>query len=68
MARSAFAALHILHRRGVVLDFHYSGAWADPAHQTKPATWAGLSYPALRDCVPDYTGQVLCVLAAVSSG
>ncbi len=23
-----------------LLDFHYSDTWADPAHQTKPASWA----------------------------
>ncbi|GAC1610009.1 MAG: hypothetical protein NVS3B3_17720 [Aquirhabdus sp.] len=25
----------------IMIDFHYSDTWADPAHQAKPAAWAG---------------------------
>lgn len=48
---------------GIVLDFHFSDTWADPAHQTKPAAWAGLSYPVLEDSLHAYTRSVLTALA-----
>ena len=31
----------------LLLDFHYSDTWADPGHQSKPAAWSGLDFPAL---------------------
>ncbi|HLI93303.1 MAG TPA: glycosyl hydrolase 53 family protein [Puia sp.] len=43
----------------VMIDFHYSDTWADPGHQTKPATWAGASLAALGDSVATYTASVL---------
>ena len=43
----------------LLLDFHYSDYWADPQQQNKPAAWADLPYPALRDTVRAYTTRVL---------
>ena len=43
----------------VNLDFHYSDTWADPANQTIPAAWAGLSLNVLKDSVYNYTLAVL---------
>lgn len=37
------------------LDIHYSDTWADPANQTTPAAWAGLSLAVLKDSVYNYT-------------
>ena len=47
---------------GLMLDFHYSDTWADPAHQVKPAAWAGLHAEALQKAVYDYTRQVITAL------
>lgn len=44
---------------GILLDFHYSDTWADPANQTKPAAWADLSFTELRGVVYDYTTDVM---------
>jgi arabinogalactan endo-1,4-beta-galactosidase len=44
---------------GVSLDIHYSDTWADPASQTTPAAWAGLSLNVLKDSVYNYTLAVL---------
>ncbi len=43
----------------LLLDFHFSDTWADPAHQTKPAAWADLDFPTLRDSLRAYTGAVI---------
>jgi len=43
----------------VNLDLHYSDTWADPANQTIPAAWAGLSLTVLKDSVYNYTLAVL---------
>jgi len=53
-----------LKRAGVDIwiDFHYSDSWADPAHQTKPAAWAGLDVPGLARAVYDHTADVLGAL------
>ena len=48
----------------ILLDFHYSDTWADPAHQHKPAAWQGLAYPVLCDSVRAYTADVLRAFAA----
>ncbi|MBC8423661.1 glycosyl hydrolase 53 family protein, partial [bacterium] len=48
----------------VLLDFHYSDTWADPAHQTKPAAWAALPFAALVDSVRVRTRDVLLALRA----
>lgn len=48
----------------LLLDFHYSDTWADPAHQTKPAAWAALPFAALVDSVRARTRDVLAALIA----
>ncbi|MER5212484.1 arabinogalactan endo-1,4-beta-galactosidase [Streptomyces sp. NPDC002838] len=47
---------------GIWIDFHYSDRWADPAHQTKPAAWAGLDVAGLTRAVYDHTADVLGAL------
>ena len=46
----------------VMIDFHYSDTWADPAHQTKPATWANVSFAALKDSLYTHTQYTLNLL------
>lgn len=42
-----------------LLDFHYSDTWADPANQTKPKAWVGLSFDELKDSIYSYTKSVV---------
>ena len=46
----------------VMIDFHYSDTWADPAHQTKPASWANVSFAALQDSLYTHTQYTLNLL------
>ncbi len=39
----------------VLVDFHYSDFWADPAKQVTPAAWAGLDLPQLTNRLRSYT-------------
>jgi arabinogalactan endo-1,4-beta-galactosidase len=39
----------------LLLDFHYSDDWADPAHQKTPAAWAKLPHDALVRAVFNFT-------------
>ncbi len=43
----------------ILLDFHYSDTWADPAHQTKPAAWEGLNFNVMKDSLKSHTENVL---------
>ncbi|MDO7851739.1 glycosyl hydrolase 53 family protein [Hymenobacter convexus] len=43
----------------LLIDFHYSDTWADPAHQAKPAAWANYTFPQLLTAVYDHTYDVL---------
>ncbi len=43
----------------LLLNFHYSDTWADPAHQTKPAAWRDLDFAGLSNAVHRYTREVL---------
>ncbi len=43
----------------LLIDFHYSDAWADPGKQNKPAAWANLSLAQLNTAVYDHTFDVL---------
>jgi arabinogalactan endo-1,4-beta-galactosidase len=45
-----------------LLDFHYSDWWADPANQTKPASWNGLTIQQLKDSIYSYTRNVISTL------
>ena len=46
----------------IMIDFHYSDTWADPAKQAKPAAWANLSFDALQNQVYEHTFNVLTAL------
>jgi len=46
----------------VMIDFHYSDTWADPAHQTKPAAWNTHAFSQLLDDVSAHTRDVLQAL------
>lgn len=46
----------------IMLDFHYSDTWADPAHQTKPAAWSTENISGLQTSVHDYTVNVMNAL------
>lgn len=43
----------------LMLDFHYSDTWADPAKQWTPADWASLTDEELYEKIYDYTKDVL---------
>ncbi|MFD1955574.1 arabinogalactan endo-beta-1,4-galactanase [Paenibacillus thailandensis] len=47
-----------------LLDFHYSDVWADPAHQTKPKAWEGLTFDRLSQAVYNFTKESLEKLKA----
>jgi arabinogalactan endo-1,4-beta-galactosidase len=49
---------------GLLIDFHYSDAWADPGQQNKPAAWRNHSVAQLRQAVYDHTHAVLAALRA----
>lgn len=42
-----------------LLDMHYSDFWADPATQTPPSAWAGMTFLEVRDAVYNYTRSVV---------
>ena len=48
----------------ILLDFHYSDTWADPANQTLPAAWVEWrdDLPRLEDAVYTYTYETLTTL------
>lgn len=46
----------------IMIDFHYSDSWADPAKQTKPAAWANHSFSDLLNDVYNHTFDVLNAL------
>ena len=50
----------------VMLDFHYSDTWADPAKQFTPKRWEGLDAKALSDSIYRYTRN--CLLALKAAG
>jgi arabinogalactan endo-1,4-beta-galactosidase len=47
----------------LMLDFHYSDGWADPAHQIIPAEWKELSHAQLVDRVFAYTRETMAAFA-----
>jgi arabinogalactan endo-1,4-beta-galactosidase len=49
---------------GLLLDFHYSDTWADPANQNKPTAWASSSFADLTTQVYSYTKDVVTQLKA----
>lgn len=46
----------------IMIDFHYSDTWADPAHQLKPVAWTGQDISALRVSLANHTTDVLSAL------
>lgn len=48
----------------LMLDFHYSDTWADPAKQWIPESWRGLSDDQLYQKIYDYTKETLSALKA----
>jgi len=44
---------------GLLLDFHYSDDWADPAHQVTPLAWQKLKHRQLTDAVFAYTRDTI---------
>jgi arabinogalactan endo-1,4-beta-galactosidase len=48
----------------LMIDFHYSDTWADPAKQAKPAAWASHSFEQLLTDVYDHTYSVMRDLKA----
>lgn len=48
----------------IMIDFHYSDSWADPAKQNKPKAWAQHSFPELCQDVYQHTKDVLSALKA----
>lgn len=43
----------------ILLDFHYSDWWADPAKQNIPASWRGHDYHQMKQDLADHTVEVL---------
>ncbi len=48
----------------IMIDFHISDTWADPAHQIVPADWAGQSLDSLQNSLVNHTSEVLTALKA----
>lgn len=46
----------------VMIDFHYSDSWADPAKQPIPFAWRGHSYEQMKRDLRDHTVDVLSLL------
>ena len=46
----------------ILLDFHYSDWWADPAKQNIPASWSGHSYEQMKQDLWNHTVDVLQML------
>ena len=46
----------------IMIDFHYSDTWADPAHQTKPAAWTNDAFAKLVTDVYAHTQGILSYL------
>jgi len=51
----------------LMLDFHYSDSWADPAKQWTPYSWASLSDDALYTKIYEYTKDVLQQMKAAGA-
>ena len=46
----------------LMIDFHYSDTWADPAHQTVPAAWKEYTFEQMKQAVATHTTEVLKAL------
>lgn len=43
----------------LMIDFHYSGSWADPSKQTPPEAWKGHGLVQMGNAVAEHTSDVL---------
>lgn len=50
------------HGMRVLVDFHYSDFWADPAKQQPPKAWAGMSFDEKKQALYDFTYDSLTAL------
>lgn len=48
----------------ILLDFHYSDDWADPARQDIPSAWKGLNIAVMKDSLYNYTLNTLQYLSS----
>lgn len=48
----------------LMIDFHFSDTWADPANQVTPAAWVDLDLEGLKVAVADHVNEMLVLLAA----
>ncbi len=46
----------------LMIDFHYSDSWADPAKQNKPKTWEQHTFPELLKDIYQHTFEVISAL------
>jgi arabinogalactan endo-1,4-beta-galactosidase len=46
----------------VIINFHYSDSWADPAKQNKPVAWKNHSFPELLNDVYNHTFEVISAI------
>ncbi len=51
----------------ILIDFHLSDTWADPAHQTKPAAWANDSFAQLQTDVYNHVYGILDTLKSIDA-
>jgi arabinogalactan endo-1,4-beta-galactosidase len=49
----------------IMIDFHYSDHFADPAYQDKPAAWTNYTFSQLKTAVYEHTYDVMSALANV---
>ncbi len=48
----------------VMINFHYSDSWADPAKQVKPKAWVNMNFEELKKALYDYTFDVISAIKA----
>ena len=46
----------------LMIDFHYSDTWADPANQKVPAAWQSYSFDEMKQAIAEHTTDVLTAL------
>lgn len=51
----------------LLLDFHYSDTWADPANQHKPKAWQDLNFEQLKQRVYDYSRDSIVAFRAAGA-
>lgn len=58
------AARLAAHGLKLLVDFHYSDAWADPGQQNKPLAWKDLDFERLKQALYDHTFDICNSLKA----